>query len=107
MQLTAVPEYVKEDYLQGLEPFEWLYAYKDNKFMLAQAVEMMRAQACGVGVRNFMALWKAYLSSVQSAKVSAESNTTDFSGQPVELNCGDWIADDFGVHGTDRFGGRG
>lgn len=101
-----MPEYVKEDYLQGLEPFEWLYAYKDNKFMLAQAVEMMRAQACGVGVRNFMALWKAYLSSVQSAKVSAESNTTDFSGQPMELNCGDWIADDFGVHGTDRFGGE-
>ncbi len=99
-----MPKYVKTDYLQGIEPFEWLYAYKDNKFMLAQAVEMMRAQAGSVGVRNFMALWKAYLSSVQTEKVSADDNTTDFSGQPAELNCGEWIADDFGVHGTDRFG---
>ncbi len=104
MQAINVPEYEKEDYLQSTEPFEWLYAYKDNKFVLAQAVELMRAQAGSVGVRNFSALWKAYLSSVRASENISESNTTDFLGQPMELNCGEWIADDFGVHKADRFG---
>ena len=99
-----MPAYTKDDYLKGQEPFEWLYALKDNKFALAQAVEMIRAQAGSVGVRNFMQLWKAYLSSVQAAKSVTCDNTTDFLGQPMELNCGEWIADDYGVHGIDRYG---
>lgn len=97
-----MPAYTKDDYLKGQEPFEWLYALKDNEFALAQAVEMIRAQAGSVGVRNFMQLWKAYLSSVQAAKSVTCDNTTDFLGQPMELNCGEWIADDYGVHGVDR-----
>ncbi len=99
-----MPPYTKEDYLRGQEPFEWLYAFNENRFALAQAVELIRAQASGVGVKNFMSLWKAYLASVQSAKTVVYDNTTDFTGQPMELNCGEWIADDYGVHGTDRFG---
>ncbi|MBQ8808375.1 MAG: hypothetical protein IJZ81_03625, partial [Clostridia bacterium] len=105
-EIIQVPQYSKEDYLRGQEPFEWLYAYKDNKFALAQAVELIRAQAGSVGVKNFMTLWKAYLSSIQATKSVPCDNTTDFTGQPNELNCGEWVADDYGVHGVDRFGGE-
>ena len=103
-EIIQVPQYTKEDYLRGQEPFEWLYAYKSNKFALAQAAELIRAQAGSVGVKNFMTLWKAYLSSIQESKEFPCDNTTDFTGQPVELNCGEWIADDYGVHCVDHFG---
>lgn len=69
-------------------------------------MELIRTQAGSVGVKNFMSLWKAYLSSVQAAKSVPCDNTTDFTGQPKELNCGEWVADDYGVHGIDRFGGE-
>lgn len=101
-----MPQYSKEDYLRGQEPFEWLFAYNNNQFALAQAVELIRAQASSVGVKNFMTLWKAYLISVKDTKPVACDNTTDFAGQPMELNCGEWVADDYGVHGIDRFGGE-
>lgn len=105
-EIIQVPSYTKEDYLGGQEPFEWLYSYSENKFAMAQAVELIRAQAGSVGVKNFMTLWKAYLSSVKETKFIPQDNTTDFTGQPMELNCGEWVADDYGVHGFDRFGGE-
>lgn len=69
-------------------------------------MELIRAQASSVGVKNFMTLWKAYLVSVKDTKPVVCDNTTDFTGQPMELNCGEWVADDYGVHGIDRFGGE-
>ena len=32
----TIPQFTKEDYLNGCEPYEFLYNYRNNKFLLSQ-----------------------------------------------------------------------
>ena len=99
-----VPAFSKEDFIQSTKPFEWLYQYKDNKFVLAQARELVKVQAGSVGVKGFIGLWKAYLQSVTSNNNLSLENATDFTEQSLELMTGEWTADDMGVTTLDKFG---
>lgn len=101
--MADIPEFTRNDYLMTTQPFEWLYAYKDNKFELKQMIGRMSEQAKGVGVRNLAALFKAYMESV-GAEVVPGFSRTDFTGQELELDCGPWSATDMGVYGQDRYG---
>lgn len=101
--MKEIPHYTRDDYLQTTAPFEFLYTFKDNAFELKQTLGMMSEQAKGVGVRNLAALFKAYLESVTSSNVVGY-NRTDFTGQTLELECGNWNASDLGVYGTDKLG---
>ncbi len=105
---SLVPAYTKEDFLTGVEPFEWIYQSKDNKLQYAQNIELMKARAKEVGISNFITLWKAYLATVQTigAISYTDDNVTEFTGQPFQLNCGSWQADDYGVYGHNMFGGE-
>lgn len=103
---SLIPAYSKEDFLTGFEPFEWIYQSKDNKLQYAQRIELMKAKAKAVGISSFMSLWKAYLDTVQMVSPVSYDNVTEFSGQPFQLNCGSWQADDFGVYGRNMFGGE-
>lgn len=106
-ETSLVPSYTKEDFLTGIAPFEWVYQSKDNKLKYAQYLELMKAKAKEVGISNFMALWKAYLATVQTVSVTSSfDNVTAFTGQSMQLNCGAWEADDFGVYGRNMFGGE-
>lgn len=106
-ETSLVPSYTKEDFLTGIAPFEWVYQSKDNKLQYAQYLELMKAKAKEVGVSNFMSLWKAYLATVQTVSVvNSFDNVTEFTGQPFQLNCGAWEADDYGVYGRNMFGGE-
>ena len=89
--------------MTSTEPFEYLYAHKENKFELKQLLGRMSAQAQTVGVRNLAALFKAYLETV-SGSVAPGFNRTDFTGQALELDCGGWTATDTGIYGTDKMG---
>lgn len=104
MNDLIVPDYTKEQYLCSTEPFEWLYQFKDNKFKMAQACELIKSKAGACGVRSFMTLWKNYLSSVATQNQLKLDNATNFENQEIELSTGDWIADDCGITGFDRFG---
>ncbi|MCI8332633.1 MAG: DUF927 domain-containing protein [Clostridiales bacterium] len=99
-----IPEYTKADYLQSTAPFEWLYQFKDNKLKMRQMSTILSERARKTGVRNFASLFKLYLETVNSKDGGTGDNTTDFEGQEIELDCGKWIADDFGVTGTDKMG---
>lgn len=101
--MEEIPAYTRDDYLTSTEPFEYLYAHKENKFELKQLLGRMSAQAQTVGVRNLATLFKAYLETV-SGSVAPGFNRTDFTGQALELDCGGWTATDTGIYGTDKMG---
>ena len=101
---TAIPSYSKEDYLTTTTPFEWLYQFKEDKLKLKQMTTILSEQAKGVGVKNFIGLFKIYRETVASKTGLPEDNVTDFDGQPAELACGSWVCDDYGVSTTDKYG---
>ncbi len=91
-------EYTKEDFLTSPEPFEVVYRHRDNGFEFTQAIEQMACVAQSVGVRNFKTLFKEYCKAMGvRGRGNAIKNSTNFSGQPIELDCGNWIADDDGI----------
>lgn len=102
--MNRVPEYTKSDYLATTAPFEWLYEHKDNPFEMNQLKGVMSEQARAVGVRNFAALFKAYMESVTGKSTVNMENYTEFTGQERSLACGMWTASDLGVYGLDKFG---
>ena len=90
-------EYTKKDFLEGTEPFEIVYQYQNDKFVLMQMLEQMADVAASVGVKGFKTMFKQYCASQKKAAGSHLPNATNFDGQPQELDCGDWIADDDGI----------
>lgn len=97
-------EYTKKDFLEGTEPYEVLYRYREDKFQLMQLLEQMAEIAAGVGVKGFKTLFKRYCEAQQKAAGRSIPNATNFDGQPLELDCGDWIADDNGIRIATPFG---
>lgn len=91
-------EYQKQDFLEGTEPYEVLYKYIDNQFLLSQMTEQMADVAKKAGVKGFKTLFRKFC---QAKKKDATGNfiqnATNFDGQPLELDCGNWVADDSGI----------
>lgn len=101
----SVPQFTVDEYYNSSAPYDWLYQFKDNKFVLQQMCQKMKAAAGAVGVRSFMALWNSYLESEQAKRGIQTNTATDWEGQPLELVCGEYICSDaVGVAITDKFG---
>lgn len=103
-QIIEVPVYSVEEYYNTAKPYEWLYQYKDDKFLLRQLCEKMKAQAGALGVKAFMSLWNAYLESMAQQHGMRLDNATNFEGQEIELFSGKYICDEYGVMVHDRYG---
>ena len=102
-----IPDYTKEDYIESQKPFEWIYQYKDNEFLMSQLVERVKIKAAAVGVRNFKSLWGLYLNSVSAKNnLIRSNNVTEFTEQKFELAAGDWFANDLGITGFNERGGE-
>ena len=99
-----LPSFTADQFLNTSEPYAWLSQFKDDKFRLQQLLQHMKAQAGAVGVKCFMSLWNSYLESEQKKNGIITDNATSFDGQPMELFCGTYICDDFGVRELDRYG---
>ena len=83
---------------QGTTPFEWVYSFRENDFTLYQAKELAAAEARKRGVTSFKAGYKAYENAQRGvAQEFSSSNVTQFEGQPMELNCGKYQADDYAI----------
>ena len=91
-----IPEWTPEEW-GGTTPYEWLYDKRGNKFLQMQLLEVMAAKAKAAGIGNFKTLWKAYLEMQKSVDGMPEGNATNFTGQPMELSCGRYQADDYGI----------
>lgn len=91
-------EYTARDFLETTAPYEELARYAGDPFLHQRMVELMSKYATSVGFRGMKLMYKRYRESIKSSSGSiVMDNPTKFDGQPLELNAGDWDADDTGV----------
>lgn len=90
--------YESDDFLTTA-PYEKLYGFHKEPFTHAAKMEELASYAQSKGFKGFKTMYKNY---VQSLKVQSDTiyidNVTYFSGQPLELNAGDWEAGDDGIY---------
>ncbi|MCI7158461.1 MAG: DUF927 domain-containing protein [Flintibacter sp.] len=93
----------KEDFLTPA-PYEALYKFHKEPFVHATKMAELSAYAERMKFRGFKAMYKRYVESlkVQSGIVYID-NVTSFTGQPMELNAGDWEAEDTGIFKKNGF----
>lgn len=103
-EIAIIPEFTAEEYYNSSAPYEWLYQYKDDKFLMKQLLQKMKAKAGSVGVKCFVALFNAYCETVASKSGISLDNSTQFEGQPLELFSGQYKCDEAGVYFMDKFG---
>lgn len=87
----------KDDFLTTT-PYEALYAYHKESFTHAAKMEELAAYSVSKGFKGFKTMYKKYVESLkaQSGTIYID-NVTNFTNQPLELNAGDWEADDSGI----------
>lgn len=98
--MEEIKEYTREDFLDSNEPYEWLYnTCKGNDFKLQKLMIKMCDVARKVGIKNFKTMFASYVQSVRQQKQDTVyvDNATNFTDQELELNAGQWQADDLGV----------
>ena len=103
-EMVLIPDYTADQFYDTTEPYEFLYQFRDNKFLLKQMVQKMKAKAGAVGVKCFIALWDAYQEMQAQKNGLMLANSTQFDGQEMELFSGEYICDDGGVFITDKYG---
>ena len=95
----------KEDFLESTEPYEELYKLINDKFALERALTQMSELAKLTGVKNFRTLFKGYCQNQKMNRVADYTlNVTNFDGQEMELDTGEWEADEHGVTKYGQFG---
>lgn len=102
--IIEIPDYSVDEYYNSSAPYEFLYQFKDDKFLLRQMCEKMKAKAGALGVKAFMSLWNAYCEMMANKSGMKLDNATNFDGQPLELFSGEYICDEYGVVIQDKYG---
>ena len=98
-----IPNWTYDDFLTE-RPYEWLYQQKDNKFMLQILLGKMQAVAKELKFPGFIKTWNAYVESKSPKATILGSNQTMFPKQPVQLDCGTYVADEYGVSRLNELG---
>ena len=102
-QITPlVPEWTLDDFMSP-RPYEWLYGYKDNKFMLAQLLAKMQVIAKNLKFPGFIKMWNSYVESMAPTATILGDYVTAFPRQPVQLRSGKYVCEDM-VRYTGRLG---
>jgi hypothetical protein len=97
--------YVRDDFINGSAPFEEVYALRENPLEFLQAKERMAAIAKACGVPGFKTLFKAYCETVKMADGgNFAGNASSFENQPIEIETGQWYADDNGISRINKYG---
>lgn len=90
-------EYEKDDFLTPA-PYEQLYKSAKEPFRHARELEALAAYAASKGFKGFKGMYRAYVTTMREQRDTVYvDNVTAFDGQPMELNAGDWEADEGGV----------
>jgi len=92
------PHFTAEQYRHGVEPYEYLYSIINNPREHAQEkarlIEESKALKCG-DIRPF---YKAYLETQKAGRFRVDQeNSTQFTGQELSLDCGQYDCTDDGV----------
>lgn len=94
--------YEKEEFLTT-KPYEQLYKYHQQPFVHAAKMEELAVYAASKGFKGLKTMYKKYIQSLSTNTIYID-NATSFTGQPLELNAGDWEAGDDGVYRKVGFG---
>jgi len=94
--------YEKEEFLTT-KPYEQLYKYHQQPFVHAAKMEELAVYAASKGFKGLKTMYKKYIQSLSTNTIYID-NATCFTGQPLELNAGDWEAGDDGVYRKVGFG---
>ena len=103
-KLIEIPDFTAEQYYNSSEPYAFLYNFREDKFLLKQLTQQMKARAGAVGVKCFVALFDAYCEMQTKQQGIVYENSTQFDGQEVELFSGEYICNEFGVSVVDKYG---
>lgn len=103
-KLIEIPDFTAEQYYNSSEPYAFLYNFREDKFLLKQLTQQMKARAGAVGVKCFVALFDAYCEMQAKQQGIVYENSTQFDGQEVELFSGEYICNEFGVSVVDKYG---
>ena len=103
-EMVEIPEYTYDQYIGTSEPYEFLYSFKDNKFLMKQIQQKMKEKAGAIGVKCFVALFDAYCQMQAKSNGVMLENSTQFDGQEIELFSGEYVCDDLGVMIQDKYG---
>lgn len=103
-KLIEIPDFTAEQYYNSSEPYAFLYNFREDKFLLKQLTQQMKARAGAVGVKCFVALFDAYCETQAKQQGIVYENSTQFDGQEVELFSGEYICNEFGVSVVDKYG---
>lgn len=96
--LMQIPTYDHDDFL-GLAPYEYAYQFFEDKFTLERVVTALSEQASQCKIRNFKRMFLEYVNRKKAYSRSILiGSVTQFEGQELELDCGNWKADEFGVY---------
>jgi len=89
--------YTQEDFFTTA-PYEAVEAIKDP-FQKQRMIAQLNEYAKSVKFNGFLKMLASYRKSLKAASAATVyiDNVTDFAGQPMELNAGDWEADECGV----------
>ena len=103
-EMKVIPQFTAIQFLESSDPYEWLYQFKDDKFLLRQLLQKMKQQAGALGIRCFISLWDSYCEMQARKNGVSFENSTCFDGQEIERFSGQYICDDFGIAVTDKYG---
>lgn len=93
--------------MNSTAPYEYVYQFHKDPFREGQVAFALSQYASNLKFRSFMGQYKAYKKSLKSAgtlRAVTADNPTAFTGQPLELNAGQWTADDEGIRRETNFG---
>lgn len=90
-----VPEWTAEEFANTSIPHAWvLEKGGGEEYRTMRYRDMVSAYAKTLGIRNFVSQFAAYAKLHRGSGTAAQSHATDFDGQPLELLCGAYTADD-------------
>lgn len=101
-KIVARFTYCKEDFYTA-EPYAIVFSYAADRFIHETELNKMADEAKSVGFIGFKKCYQAYIKSMrlENKSVAGKSNPSDFPGQPLELECGQWLCDVDGVRMID------
>ena len=98
-----IPKWTFDDFLSD-RPYAWLYEQRENKFLLTQLLNKMQLAAKELKFTGFMKMWNAYVESKSPKATILGSNQTMFPKAPTQLDCGVYVADEYGVSRLNELG---
>lgn len=100
---AMIPDWTLEDFMTQA-PYEWLYERRENKFTLQLLLNRALNRAKSLHFQGFMKTWNSFVKQNSPQTSILGSNQTMFPGQPAQLGCGSYVADEYGVSRINEMG---